>query len=37
VMTAESGSAAIGYTAIGEQVGMALRMESAAPLSHADR
>ena len=31
VIAGEFGSAAIGYTAIGEQVGMAQRMESAAP------
>lgn len=31
VIAGESGSTAIGYTAIGEQVGMAQRMESAAP------
>lgn len=31
VITGEIGSAAIGYTAIGEQVGMAQRMESVAP------
>jgi adenylate cyclase len=31
VIAGEFGSAAIGYTAIGEQVGMAQQMESAAP------
>src|ERR1700730_7263186 len=31
VITGEIGSGALGYTAIGEQVGMAQRMESAAP------
>ena len=31
VIAGEFGSAAIGYTAIGEQVGMAQPMESAAP------
>ena len=31
VIAGEFGSAAIGYTAVGEQVGMAQRMESAAP------
>src|SRR6201996_2343995 len=31
VIVGEIGSAALGYTAIGEQVGMAQRMESAAP------
>lgn len=31
VITGEIGSAALGYTAIGEQVGMAQRMESVAP------
>jgi adenylate cyclase len=31
VIAGESGSAAMGYTAIGEQVGMAQRMEAAAP------
>src|ERR1700745_3822119 len=33
VITGEIGSAALGYTAIGEQVGMAQRMESVAPPS----
>jgi class 3 adenylate cyclase len=37
VIVGEIGSGTLGYTAIGDQVGMAQRMESVAPLDRSDR